>query len=326
MTDPALPVPAAAITDDTDGFTTLAYPTGIAITQISGRTYAVVTAQLDHGVQIIDMTDPASPAPVAAIIDGYGGFTNLDGPLGIAIAQISGRTYAVVAASSDDSVQIIDMTDPALPVPAAAITDGVGKLTRLLGLESVAIAQISGRTYAVVTVGNDVQVIDMTDPTVPVPVATITDDMYGSTTLGGADGVAIAQISGRTYAVIVISGDDHVQIIDMTDPTVPVPVATITDDMDGFTTLKGTDGVAIAQISGRTYAVIASLSDDGVQIVDMTNPALPVPVAAITDDIYRSTTLEGANGVAIAQISGKTYAVVTAGDGQGVQILQMFGE
>ena len=368
--------PAAAITDDTDGFTTLERANDIAITQISGRTYAVVTAWYDHGVQIIDMTDPASPAPVAVIIDGYGGFTNLDSPHGVAIAQISGRTYAVViavygvqiiditnpaspapvaavsagyggfkapggediditqisnrtyavvTATNAGIVQIIDITDPASPAPAAAITDDTDGFTTLSGADGVDITQISNRTYAVVTARYDhgVQIIDMTDPASPAPVAAITDDTDGFTTLSGADGVAITQISNRTYAVVTATNAGIVQIIDITDPASPAPAAAITDDTDGFTTLSGADGVDITQISNRTYAVVTARYDHGVQIIDMTDPASPAPVAAITDDTDGFTTLSGADGVAITQISGRTYAIVTALWDDGVQIVYL---
>ncbi|MYL11608.1 MAG: hypothetical protein F4010_05595, partial [Cenarchaeum sp. SB0669_bin_11] len=147
-------------------------------------------------------------SPVAAISDGIDGFTALDGANGVAIAEISGRTYAVVTARTDDGVQIIDITVPASPVPVAAATDGVDGFTALNVARNVAIAEISGRTYAVVTSGdfyNGVQIIDITVPASPVPVAEF-DTLGGD----GAGGVAIAEISGRTYAVVTVRTDDDV--------------------------------------------------------------------------------------------------------------------
>ncbi|MYL10943.1 MAG: hypothetical protein F4010_02070, partial [Cenarchaeum sp. SB0669_bin_11] len=57
--------PVAAISDGIDGFTALDGANDIAIVEISDRTYAVVTTRHDNGVQIIDITVPASPVPVA---------------------------------------------------------------------------------------------------------------------------------------------------------------------------------------------------------------------------------------------------------------------
>ncbi len=39
-------------------------------TQQGNKHYALVTATVDSGVQIIDITDPANPLPVAAVTDG----------------------------------------------------------------------------------------------------------------------------------------------------------------------------------------------------------------------------------------------------------------
>ena len=157
---------------------------------------------------------------MAGLTDGVGGFTGLGGANGVAIAEISGKTYAVVAARDDDSVQIIDVTKPAAPVPVAGLTDGVGGFAGLGGAWDVAIAEISGKTYAVVAARDDdsVQVVDITDPASPVPVAGLTDGVGGFTELDGAWDVAIAEISDRTYAVVAAYLDDGIQIIDITDP------------------------------------------------------------------------------------------------------------
>ena len=321
----AVPVPVAAITDEVDGFTELDGAHSVGIAQISGRTYAVVVSFEDDGVQIVEITYPWAPVPVAAITDRSVGFTELDGAEAVEITQISGRTYAVVASPIDDGVQIIDITYPPGPVPVASITDGVDGFTELAGAQCVGITQIYGRTYTVVIGQADdgVQIIDITHPAVPVPVAAITDEVDGFTELDGAHNVEIAYISGRTYAVVSSVDDDGVQIIDITHPAVPVPVAAITDEVDGFTELDGAHNVEIAYISGRTYAVVSSVDDDGVQIIDITHPAIPVPVAAITDEVDGFTELRAAQGVAIAQINGKTYAVITGRIDDGVQIIDI---
>ena len=317
--------PAAAISDDLDGFTTLAGASSVAIYQISNSTYAVVTAWNDNGVQIIDITDPAAPAPVAAISDDLDGFTTLAGAHGVAIYQISNSTYAVVTAWNDNGVQIIDITDPAAPAPVAAITDEANGFTELGGARDVVISHIYNTTYAVVTAIYDsgIQIIDITDPAAPAPVAAITDEANGFTTLSGVTDVAIYQISNKTYAVAAALYDNGVQIINMTDPAAPVPVTVIPDEANGFTTLAGAHGVAIYQISNSTYAVVTAWNDNGVQIIDITDPAAPAPVAAITDEANGFTVLGTAIDVAISQISNSTYAVVAATWGNGVQIIDI---
>ena len=131
----------------------------------------MVASRHDHGVQIIDITDPAAPVPAAGITDSTRwvatGYDVLSGAFDVAVSEICGGTYAVVASPGDSGLQIINITDPANPSPTAGViheTDG------LVGpyIGGIEIAKISGRTYAVVASGYDVvQIIDITDPANP---------------------------------------------------------------------------------------------------------------------------------------------------------------
>ncbi|MYB29500.1 MAG: BspA family leucine-rich repeat surface protein, partial [Cenarchaeum sp. SB0663_bin_5] len=299
--------PVAAISDGIDGFTALDGADGVAIAEISDRTYAVVTG--NDGVQIIDITVPASPVPVAEF-----NTRGWDGANDIAIAEISDRTYAVVTTYgySDRGVQIIDITVPASPVPVAAATDGMDGFTALDRANDIAIAEISDRTYAVATAGdphNGVQIIDITVPASPVPVAEF--DTRGG---GGANGIAIAEISDRTYAVVTAHGysDRGVQIIDITWPHFPIWVATATDGMDGFTALDRANDIAIAEISDRTYAVVTAGYDDGsVQIMTISDPR---PTGAIITSTHsRNGTVTAAIDLDMSEILRNFAVTISCG-------------
>ena len=323
LSNPTVPVPVAAITDGIGGFDKLNGVVGIEIVKLDGRTYVAVASVLDDSVQIMEIVNNGDPIPVAAITDGIDGFEMLDGARDIAIANIEGRTYAIVVSSLDDGVQIIDITDPQAPAPVAAITDGIDGFEMLDGARDIAIANIEGRTYAIVVSSLDdgVQIIDITDPADPAPIAGITDGIRGFTELGGAVDVEIIQMTGRTYALVTGYHDDSVQIIDITDPQAPAPVAAITDGIDGFDKLNGAVDVEIIQMTGRTYALVTGYHDDSVQIIDITDPQAPAPVAAITDGIDGFEMLDGARDIAIANIEGRTYAIVASTIDDGVQVI-----
>ena len=283
MTDPESPflVPATSIADDTGGFDKPAWYHDVAITQISGRTYAVGTITGDDWVQIIDITDPASPIRIPPTTITFNEFAELNWANNSTLIQIAGRTYAASDSLNGD-MYIIDITDPASPVPIASITAGPIGFGELRGASGIAVHDISNRTYAVVAASADdgVQIMDITQPDNPLPVAAITDNVDGFTELGGAAGIAIHDISNGTYTVVASAGDDGVQIIDITRPASPLPVAAITDDEGGFTELGGVSGVAIHDISNRTYAVVGGY--EGVQIIDITRPANPLPAARLS--------------------------------------------
>ena len=116
MIDPTI------ISDDDPGYATLKNATDVTAITIDGSTYALVTAYADNGVQIIDISDPSSPKPVSSVIDGSE-FTTLQNPVGITTVTMDNFHYALVASEGDDGVQIIDITNPSLPIAAYAIID-----------------------------------------------------------------------------------------------------------------------------------------------------------------------------------------------------------
>ena len=95
--------PVAFVTDGVDGFEELEGPKGVTAVAIGSSTYALVASYSDNGVQIINITDPFRPVPLAAVTDGVDGFEELKGARDIATATIGSSTYAIVTASADHS-------------------------------------------------------------------------------------------------------------------------------------------------------------------------------------------------------------------------------
>ncbi len=125
ITDPSNVTAAGSITDpgdfSNDDALELNGANDIATFESGGRTYAAVAAYWDDGVQILDITDPSSVTAADSITDT--GALELDGAWGIATFESGGRTYAAVAAYTDDGVQILRLTAPA---PAANSPPVVG--------------------------------------------------------------------------------------------------------------------------------------------------------------------------------------------------------
>ena len=156
--------------------------------------------------------------------------------------------------------------------PVPVITDDLGGFDKPAGASDIAIAEISGRIYAVVAWPDDgVLIFDISDPDIPVLAASITDDAGGFTKLGGVSDIEIVEVSGRTYAVVAAI-EDGVQILDISCPTFPV-VAT-TDDSGGLAEFVGASDIEIVEVSGRTYAVVTTI-EDGVQILQLRGSVIP---------------------------------------------------
>ena len=192
-------------------------PVSVAIAKIGSTTYVVVTAAVDDAITIIDIsTDPTSPSNVGEIVDSGG--RELDGPNGVAVATIDGKTYAVVV-GQDDGIAIIDISTPSSPAYVSEIEDDAEK--ELEYGRDVEVATIDGRTYAFVAAVDDngLAVIDITDPFNPSYVNEMEDDGAGipcagsEVCLDGAKGVVITTIDGDTYAVVTAYDDDGIEII-----------------------------------------------------------------------------------------------------------------
>ena len=355
--------PVPMIADGVGNFTELDGASGVAVFERNGSTYAIIAASRDHGVQVVNVTDPARPAAVASISDDD--TLELGGASGVAVFERNGSTYAIIAAYHDDGVQVINVTDPARPAAVASISDD--DTLELDGASGVAVFERNGSTYAIITASRDdgIQVINVTDPANPVTAGLVSD--RGNLKLDGAYGLDVFQKDGSTYAIIAAFDDNGIQVINVTDPDNPTAEGRASDGNPYR--LDGALDVAVFEKDNNTYALVTALLDNAVQIVDITNPSRPVadghkkfgnallgifrvavfedgggihaivtqnmrdgvrimnvtnPNNLVTEKIvYDSPTLnlDGARDIATFKAGGSTYAIVTAYDGDGAQII-----
>ena len=324
VTNPALPVPTASITHNST-YPELDGASGIATVTINSRHYALVTAYVDDGVQIIDITNPASPVATADITDGEDGFDTLDGALGIATAAIGSRTYAIVAANADNGTQIIDISNPASPSPVAEAKHGQNGFAVLEGASGVATAAIGSRTYAIVAANasHGVQVMDISNPSSPVATAAIVNGSGGFDMLGNASGVTMATYADQFYAIVASVGSDGLQFINMTDPASPSYAAAAPDMPVPLDRLDGASGVMTFSNATHTHALVASSGDSSVHIVDITSPSFPVGTATIVDGSGGFDSLGGAHGITNVTNSTHTFALVTGYADDSVTIIDV---
>ena len=244
----------------------------------------------------------------------------LDGARGIAIFEVSGTTYAAVAARDDHGVQIINLADPDNPSAQGSVSDS--QFTGLRGATGIAIFEISGTSHAAVAsvVDDALQLVSLSNPSSPSSEAALNNENHLE--LNGATGVATFEISGTPYAAVAAADDDGVQIASLAALNIVPATGRIRDNGDRL--LNGATGVAIFEASGTTYAVIASFADDGIQIINVTTPSSPTAAGKIADTTGEDgLLLDGAAGVAIFEDDGTTYAAVASFGDSGVQIIDL---
>ena len=213
-------------------------PTGITTFESGGHTYAAVAAYHDNGVQILNVTNPSNITAAGHITDDSS--LKLRNARDITTFESGGHTYAAVVAYLDDSVQILDVTNPSIITAAGSITDG-GTL-ELDGPRGITTFESGAHTYAAVAsyLDDGVQILDVTNPSNITAVDNILDTT--SLELDGSQHITTFESGSHTYAAIASNGDDNgVQIIridiagsDTTPPVIELDgSATITITVDG---------------------------------------------------------------------------------------------
>ena len=163
--------PFGVIQNGVNGFDSIERPSRIGTFQIGDSIYAGVSGNFSF--TIVNITDPSSPSQVT-VLD-----TTVDSMFALSVGEyvvIDGFTYAISGSDDDESVLIINISNPSLPSLVTHITHGAD-YTGLDNPFGITTVTINSSTYALVTAfnGDGVQIIDITDPSNPSPVSVITD-------------------------------------------------------------------------------------------------------------------------------------------------------
>ena len=267
ITDPDNPSAAGKLLDSSSRL--LDGARDVDIFNIGGSTFAAIAAdgRNEDGLQLVDITNPARPAAIGHLKDD--GSLLLEGASRVDVFEAGGGAYAAVTAINDAGIQLVDVTDPANPVPVGQTK---GK-TRLFGdFGAVTVYEAGGALHAASAGASGADAsLDLTRlmPSVlfdsPVPVGKLGDS--GSLELNGARGVDTFHIGSMTYAAVAAFQDDGLQIVNVTNPASPAGVGRLQDS--GSLELNGAGSVDIFEIGSKTYAAVTGFVDDGLQIVNV---------------------------------------------------------
>jgi len=240
--------------------------------------YAYV-CNYDAGLQVVNVTNPASPVNVMEIPSGYR-----------TARIIFDGNYGYVAIG-DAGVAIYNMVNPALPVYVTTIqTTG-----RAASLYYGAIT-IGGTPTGHIFVANrnpapGISAINVSNPTAPV-----TTSFFAAVPSATGSAYIPFYSDGKVY---VAYGTAGLRIIDVTNPS--------------NVTLLGTanlGGDSRAVVASGNYAYLAA-RDSGVYVVDVTNPASPQKIRTIQTPRARGIAINGSFVYVAASDSGMGIIDIT---------------
>ena len=291
VTDPTDITATDSITDTT----TLKLKGALRITTFKSGTdtYVAVTAYNDHGVQILNVTDPTDITATGNI--GNTGTIELEGAIGITTFKSGTDTYVAVAAYLDNGIQILNVTDPTDITATSSIADtGILELNGAYGITTF---ELMDHTYAAVAshIDSGVQIIDITDPMN----ITATDNITDSSTLElfGARAITTFESGTDTYVAVAAYRDDGVQImrVETTGLTVDTEVPVIT--------LYGPSNVDVI-INGTYNEQNARCIDnvDPEKVADVDNSAVNTGVINFYIVFYDCTDAAGNDAIQVTRV------------------------
>ena len=209
-------------------------------------------------------------------------------------------TFAVVASSDDNGLQIINITDPYSPLPVSAMADGLSVAPSCAGRDPP--------SYCTQSVPAGDQVVRPLDCDQALQ-ALRNPDAFVPLTPGASRNDVLTQAQNDLDSCLENIQEQSLNILRAQLTDTPVGEApTLVDSLLNFSfvnELEGVRAVDLATINGHTFVVAASYTDDGLQILRITDPRAPVKYGSL-DGIL------GANDLSVFSTGNRHYAIVTS--------------
>jgi hypothetical protein len=237
-----------------------------------------------------------NPKHMSNLSDGVGGAVLA----GASSVFVSGK-YAFVTSSSDDALEIVDISNPLNSVHVGNLSNGVQGAK----LDEAYDVKVSGKyAYVVSSTSHSFEIIDISNPSMPMRVGNISNGV-GGVILNTPRQVYIS----NGFAYIVNYNGNSLEIIDVSDPFNPKHAYNLADGAGGAQ-LAGCYGVYVL---GK-YAYVASRSDSALDIIDVSNPYSPFHVGSYSSLL---------NPIRV-YVSGKyAYVVLFSASGHGLSIVDV---
>ena len=319
-------ITAADSITDTDTLE-LSGANGITVFNAGSHIYAAVAASIDHGVQILDITDPSAITAAASITNGDS--LVLNAPYGITTFESGGHIYVVVTTSLDNGVQIIRI-DPA--VPDTTISDTAPTVSSIERYNpSSATTDSQTLTYKV-TFSEDVSGVDKSDFALSSDSTGETNGNNPVTSISGSGSVYYAEVSASTdgtYNLDLVSSGHGIADTASNQLTNTAPTGadetytvstTITDTTVPTVSSIERYNPSSATTDSQTLTYKVTFSED-VSGVDKSDFALSSDSTGETNGNNPVTSISGSGSVYYAEVSASTdgtYNLDLVSSGHGI--------
>ena len=231
-----------------------------------GNTAYVSLAQ--DGVQIVNISDPATPSAVGSLIIEYPGNTR-HSVEAVTLSADGNTLYSAGYVFTDGTFHVVDISDPANPSLTGSFNLPEGRINHKVVLSA------DGQTAYVATDRDGLLILNISDPTNPTLVGSF--DTLGRTvdvTLSADENTAYVAVHAQSDRIPATDDNRGLQIINISTPAHPTPVGS-------FNTL-GDANVVKLSADGQTAYVLESDPpgtrieiDNNLKIINISDPANP---------------------------------------------------
>ena len=205
-------------------------PYDLTTYEVSGVTYVAVASFGDDSMQILDMANPEAPSAAGSLVSTMPQDEPV-WPADTAVFGTFGSAYVLASGARDDTIQILDITNPAVPAVLATVGD----------VEEPGAVQTywhGSRIYGLVAGKDSIMVLDVTVPSSPGLVSAINGT-------GGASMLRVASVDGSPHLLAAYDGE--LRVFDMTNPASP-------EHLSSLDIPSGISDIETFQASNVTYA------------------------------------------------------------------------
>lgn len=204
-----------------------------------------------HTIRIVDVSNPASMSIVGSVL--------ATGAYGNGIAKQGNYVYVHVYDAFDAWFDVIDVSTPSAPVQVGTLGP-TATLYTLTSNEGTSVVVDGGDyCYVAVPTANRIAVIDVSNPSSPSIVATLTD----STNLSDVRGIT----KDDDFIYACCGASDRITVVDVSDPLSPSVHASYQNSI--FSTLMRIE-------KSSDHCFVTDHDGDGVYPIDVSDPGAPV--------------------------------------------------
>ncbi|MDO9034285.1 MAG: C1 family peptidase [Methanoregula sp.] len=262
ISNPLAPVHHASLVSGAGGGSGAKLLTPYDLAVIDDYPYVYVASFGSNALEIVNITDPAAPLHMGSVVNGAGGAL-LDNPWSVTVAG-----YNAFVTSKGNALEIIDISNQSAPVHRGSLAKTAG----VAWLNVPVDAEISADwkyAYIASNGGNTLDIIDVSDPAVPV---------YKTGLSNGAGGALIETPSSvalyRSMVYVTSRGNDALEVIAVDSiPATGISVSSTTSITGSFNLTGAPSGswnLVVTNVNSR----FATLSN-GFTVTQVPEPTPP---------------------------------------------------